>query len=127
MNLAELNADERLALVGLLMMIVFADGHVSEDEGDEVQELIDAFGEGGYRAAVDGFEERFADAEAFKRFLAGVERQEARELIYGTALGYASTDAIVGEEAALLDWLAKRWGIEVKVEEEAPAEDDTTA
>jgi hypothetical protein len=125
MELGELNADERIALVGLVMAVVVSDGRVSEDEQDEVAELGEAFGEAGYRAAVDAFETRFADEQAFKQFLRGITRPEARELIFGTVLEGASADAIAGHESELLSWVGKTWGIEVTVEEPLDDEDKT--
>lgn len=117
MELEDLNADERIALVGLVREVVMADSQVSEDEIDEVAEIVDAFGEEGYQAAVEAFDARFADEESFRRFLATITRQEARELIYGTVLQGAAADAIEGGESELLSWLADVWKIEVQVED----------
>ena len=117
MELEDLNADERVALVGLVREVVLADSKISEDEIDEVAEIVDAFGEEGYEAAVDGFDARFSDEESFRRFLATITRQEARELIYGTVLQGAAADAIEGGESELLSWLADVWKIEVHVED----------
>ena len=117
MELKDLNGDERTALVGLVREVVMADGNVSEDEIDEVDEIVDAFGEEGYQAALDAFEARFTDEEGFRRFLSGISRQEARELIYGTVLQGAAADAIEGGESELLSWLADVWKIEVHIED----------
>jgi len=115
MELKDLNGDERTALVGLVREVVMADGNVSEDEMDEVGEIVDAFGEQGYQAALDSFEARFSDEESFRKFLSGISRQEARDLIYGTVLQGAAADAIEGGESELLSWLANTWKIEMKV------------
>jgi hypothetical protein len=123
MELGELDADERIALVGLVKAVLMADGRVSEEEHDEVALLVDAFGEAGYRTALDAFESRFPDEGSFRQFLAGLIRQDARELIYGTILEGASADAIAGQESELLAWLGRVWGIEVKVEEPPDDED----
>jgi hypothetical protein len=117
MELKDLNGDERTALVGLVREVVMAEGNVSEDEIDEVADIVDAFGEEGYQAAVDAFDARFSDEEGFRTFLATIKRQEARELIYGTVLQGAAADAIEGGESELLSWLADTWQIEVHVEE----------
>ena len=45
MELADLNQDERTALVGLMKLIVMSDGEVSEDEIEHVEVLVGAFGE----------------------------------------------------------------------------------
>jgi len=117
MELQELNGDERTALVGLMREVVMSDANLSDDEIDEVAEIVDAFGEEGYQAALDAFEARFSDEDSFRRFLATITRQEARELIYGTVLQGAAADAIEGGESELLTWLADTWKIEVHIEE----------
>jgi hypothetical protein len=125
MELKDLNGDERTALVGLVRAVVMADSQVSDDELEEVEDIVDAFGEEGYQAALDAFEGRFADEEAFRKFLGGIVRQDARELIYGTVLQGAAADAIEGGESELLSWLAEAWKIELQVQ--APEEDEETS
>jgi hypothetical protein len=115
MELTELNPDERIALVGLVKAVVLADGQVSEDEMEEVQEIVDAFGDEAYRGYLDAFEARFADEPSFQQFLKTIERQEARELIYGTILAGAAADAIEGHESELLSWLADAWNVEITI------------
>ena len=117
MDLKDLNGDERTALVGLMREVVMSDANLSEDEIDEVADIVDAIGEEGYQAALDAFEARVSDEDRFKRFLATIKRQEARELIYGTVLQGAAADAIEGGESELLSWLADVWEIEVQIED----------
>jgi len=117
MELTDLNADERTALVGLVKAVVLADHHVSEDELDEVQEIVDAFGADTYRTYLDSFDARFPDEESFKKFLKTITRQDARDLIYGTILAGAAADAIEGGESELLSWLADTWNVQVTFEE----------
>jgi hypothetical protein len=117
MELSELNADERIALVGLIKDVVLSAGRPSEDEIEEVEDVVDSFGEGVYQETLDAFEARFSDEEAFKSFLLTIRRQDARDLIYGTILQGAASDAIEGHESDLLSWLAKVWSIEVSTEE----------
>jgi hypothetical protein len=120
MELRDLNQDERTALVGLMKLTVMSDGNVSEDELEFVEELVDAFGEDGYRSTLDAFDRRFSDVEGFKAFLktAGAGRQDSRELIFGTVLEAAGTEGIEGPEADLLDWLAREWNIKIQIEDE---------
>jgi hypothetical protein len=118
MELEDLNQDERTALVGLMKLTVMSDGNVSEEELEYVEDLVDAFGEDGYESTLDAFEKRFADAESFKTFLGKIGRQDARELIFGTVLEAAGSEAIEGSEAELLDWLAKTWDIKIEIEDE---------
>jgi hypothetical protein len=118
MELEDLNADERTALVGLMKLVVMSDGEVAEDEVEHVEELVDVFGQEGYEAALETFEKRFADEPSFRKFLAGIERQEARELIFGTVLEGADEGAIEGTEASLLDWLSKLWNVKIEIADE---------
>jgi hypothetical protein len=118
MELNELNQDERTALVGLMKATVMSDGNVSEEELEYVEDLVDAFGEDAYEGTLDAFEKRFTDIESFKKFLAQIGRQDARELIFGTVLEAAGSEAIEGNEADLLDWLAKTWDIKIEIEDE---------
>ena len=124
MDLKELNGDERTALVGLMREVVMSDANLTDDELDEVADIVDAFGEEGYQAALDAFEARFSDEDAFRRFLATITRQEARELIYGTVLQGAAADAIEGGESELLTWLADIWKVEVHIEDLPGGGDD---
>jgi hypothetical protein len=117
MELEELNQDERTALVGLMKLTVMSDGNVSEEELESVEDLVDAFGEDAYESTLDAFEKRFTDGESFKVFLSKVGRQDARELIFGTVLEAAGSEAIEGREAELLDWLAKAWDIKIEIED----------
>ena len=121
MELEELNQDERTALVGLMKLTVMSDGNVSEEELESVEDLVDAFGEDVYESTLDAFEKRFSDGEAFKTFLTKIGRQDARELIFGTVLEAAGSEAIEGREAELLDWLAKAWDIKIEIEDEPTA------
>jgi len=120
MELADLNQDERTALVGLMKFAVMSDGSVSEEELEYVEDLVDAFGEEGYQTTLDAFEKRFSDEDGFKRFLktVGTGRQDARELIFGTVLEAAGSEAIEGDEAELLDWLGQTWDIKIEIEDE---------
>jgi uncharacterized tellurite resistance protein B-like protein len=118
MELEDLNQDERTALVGLMKLTVMSDGNVSEEELESVEDLVDAFGEAAYESTLDAFEKRFSNAESFKAFLTKLGRQDARELIFGTVLEAAGSEAIEGGEAELLDWLAKTWDIKIEIEDE---------
>ena len=121
MELADLNKDEQIALAGLLEFVVLASGHVTEDEQAEIDAIVDALGEKNYRAAMEEVDKRFSDEETLRSFLHKIDRQEAREVIYGTIIEAAMTDTVEGRENALLTWLAQRWNVEVKYE--PPADD----
>ena len=117
MELADLNQDERIALAGLLEFVVLASGHVTEDEQNEIDSIVEALGEESFRKAMDEVDKRFADEKALRVFLSTIDRQEVREVIYGTVIEAAMADTVEGRESALLDWLAKEWKVEVTYEE----------
>jgi hypothetical protein len=117
MELADLNQDERIALAGLLEFVVLASGHVTEDEQNEIDSIVEALGEESFRKAMDEVDKRFADEKTLRAFLSTIERQEVREVIYGTVMEAAMADSVEGRESALLDWLAKEWKVEVTYEE----------
>jgi hypothetical protein len=116
MELADLNRDEQIALAGLLEFVVLASGHVTEDEQNEIDTIVEALGEDKYRAAVQEVDRRFEDEHAMRTFLGTITRQEAREVIYGTVMEAAMADSVEGRESALLEWLAAEWKLEVSYE-----------
>jgi hypothetical protein len=125
MELADLNKDEQIALAGLLEFVVLASGHVTEDEEQEIDAIVEALGEENYRVAVEEVDKRFKDEDSMRGFLSTIDRQEAREVIYGTVIEAAMTDTMEGRENALLTWLAGEWKVEVTYEE-PPANVETT-
>jgi hypothetical protein len=118
MELPDLNQDERTALVGLMKMIVMSDNEVSEDELEHVEGLVAAFGEDGYQRTLDAFENRFHDEASFRKFLQGIGRQDARDLIFGTVLEGADEGALDDTETSLLDWLAETWNVKIEIQDE---------
>ncbi len=117
MELADLNQNEQIALAGLLEFVVLASGHVTEDEQNEIDTIVEALGEEKYRKAVEEVDKRFPDEKAFRKFLSAIEREDARELIYGVVIEAAMADTVEGRESALLEWLAEEWDVEVTYEE----------
>lgn len=125
MELSELNKNEQIALAGLLEFVVLASGHVTEDEELEIDAIVEALGEDSYRVAVEEVDKRFKDETELRAFLSKIDRQEAREVIYGSVMEAAMTDTVEGRESELLDWLAKEWNIEITYDE-PPASEEMT-
>lgn len=111
MQLTDLDSDERLALVALSRVVVRADGAVSPTEGKAIKGLADALGPAAFRELFAQATELFPDEAQLRPFLAMVERQEARELIFDTVLTLAAADEISQEEGPLLAWLEETWKI----------------
>lgn len=115
MELRDLNHDERLSLVALLAEVVESDSSGSEAEANAIDRVVEAFGEDEYRRLVEEVDSRFTDEASFKTFLAGIGRQEARELIYGTVLETATANTVSTSESDVLDWLARTWNVRVEI------------
>jgi hypothetical protein len=69
-------------------------------------------GEATYRRLFAKAAESFPDQAALQGFLAGIERPEARTLIYETILALAAADSISAEEEPLIVWLHEAWQIQ---------------
>jgi hypothetical protein len=117
MELNQLTAEERVGLVALLEFVIESNGRVSEDEADRIDAVIGVIGEDAYRQAAAEVDRRFAGEEELRAFLPTITRQEARELIYGTALEAATSDAVDAHESQLLEWLAGVWQISTQIDE----------
>ncbi len=113
MTLAELSDSERLALAGLIRLIVKADRNYSAGEADELAELADEIGADQFWAAMDRAASTFETSEQVRRSAAEVSRMDAKELIYGALLDIARNDAMSRSENELLEWLANTWGLEI--------------
>lgn len=117
MELNELTAEEQVALVALLELVIESNARVSEEEADRIDAVVGAIGEDAYRSAAAEVDRRFDDEQAVRAFVPSITRQEARELIYGTVFEAAITDAVDSHESDLLEWLAGVWNIETQTEE----------
>jgi hypothetical protein len=90
-----------------------ADKTVSEPEQVVLADIVETVGEEMYRTVLEEADDRFADLDALKAFLEGINSQDARELIYGTAWQEAvATPSVNHDESELLSWLASTWGIQ---------------
>src|SRR5262245_20159450 len=116
MELRDLDHDERLALVALVAMVLESNRTVTEGEIAEIDRVVGELGDDEYRRLVDEVDRRFSTEEDLKAFLPAIVRQDARELIYGTALGAAIGDGVDVRESALFDWLGKLWNVRVQVD-----------
>ena len=112
MNLNDLLPEESLALVALSRAVVRADGAVTALEGEAIAVLAAEIGEATYRRLFGKAAESFPDEAALKKFLVGIERAEARALIYESVLALAGVDSISAEEESLVGWLQEAWEIQ---------------
>ena len=119
LQLTDLTAEERVALVTLLELVAEADQYVTDDEAKAVNRVIKTLGRKAYEEAVAEADRRFQDPAERRRFLeTAIARQEARELIFETVLEVALADAPVRAETEILDWLRRTWNITMRVVKE---------
>ncbi len=115
MELVDLNQDERLALVALIEATAQADRKVSDEEEGVLEEVVEALGPDAYQQVVEQADQQFTGENDLKVFLRGIDRPEAREIIYGTVLELAMAEVVTGHEPALLSWLAETWQLESSI------------
>jgi hypothetical protein len=120
MELRELDHDERLALVALLELVLESDRRTVDGEVAELDKVIDALGREEWQQFIAEVDRRFPTEVELQAFLPSIVRQDARDLIYGTALDTAIEDAVDMFESQLLDWLAKLWNVRVEFEDDDP-------
>ena len=113
MNISELSAEERVALMGLLKLTVSADHEMSPGESNELLRIADEMGRPNFIEARKDAQDQFKSLDDIKAALAAVTRVEARNQIYRAALEVAKPDDIVEDEAFILRWVAETWGLSV--------------
>jgi hypothetical protein len=112
MNLNDLLPEESLALVALSRAVARADGAITPLEGQAIAVIAAELGEATYRKLFARAAESFPDEAALKKFLASIERPEARSVIYESILALAAVDSISAEEEPLMVWLREAWEIQ---------------
>jgi hypothetical protein len=112
MYLSDLLPEESLALVALSRAVARADGAVTALEGQAIAVMAAELGEATYRKLFAKAAASFLDEAALKKFLASIERPEARALIYESILALAGVDSISAEEEGLMGWLQEAWEIQ---------------
>jgi hypothetical protein len=106
--------------------VLESDRNPTDGEVAEIDRVIDALGRDEYQQLVTEVDRRFPTEVELQAFLPTIVRQEARDLIYGTALDTAIEDAVDVWESQRLDWLAKLWNVRVEFEDDDPGDDAGT-
>ncbi|OGU13260.1 MAG: hypothetical protein A2X61_03720 [Ignavibacteria bacterium GWB2_35_12] len=115
MEINQFTKDEKLALVGLIEHLLMADNVVSYEETEALRNVVSELGEHDYRSLIHDYKSIIENIDSFKQFLMNIERQEAREVIYGTLFEIAEADFFDENESELLDWLAKEWDLDISI------------
>jgi hypothetical protein len=110
MTLDDMTQPEQVVLLALVGLMARMDGSVSQDELELLEQIADEIGEERFEGARDAAA-ALDDGAAILRAAAGVERPEAREVIYELVYGIAVRDTIAPSEAKMLNDLAMLWGL----------------
>ena len=112
MKMSDLTAAERLALGGLVRLLVRADGDFTEAEEETVNRIGEELGGAGmlWAAVSDSAQALRTDEEARRAGLA-IERPEVRALVLAVLGRIARSDALAPSEEGILLALQSRWGV----------------
>lgn len=116
MTLDDLSQPEQVVLLSLVGLMARMDGSVSQEELEVLEQIADEIGKERFDAARDAAAS-LSDGAAILRAATNIERAEAREVIFELVYGIAVRDTIADSEAAMLNELAKVWGLPQRVGE----------
>ena len=111
MDVSGLSESEQVVLLSLVGLLARVDGRLSQTEMSTLEQLRRAITEerfGHVRDAAAALE----DGAAIMKAAQGIERTEAREVIFGVLYEMAIPDTIAPAEVEILEELAKLWGLE---------------
>lgn len=111
MELKDLNAAERVALVALVHRCVLSDNSLSVTENEDLGLLASAMGEDSYQAVAEVANSHIQNLDKLREVLDAVTNPEARELIYGTLMEIAIDETVGPGESELLDLVGEVWGL----------------
>ncbi|AKF09604.1 hypothetical protein [Sandaracinus amylolyticus] len=110
MQLQDLTAEEKLALGGLVRLIVRADGSFSDLEEARIDRIGDELGgRDAFWKVISDSAQAFPDEQGIRTATLKVTRPEARELILGVLAGIAAADTISPSEMGLIDAVRAAW------------------
>ncbi|MBC7170780.1 MAG: hypothetical protein H5U40_00045 [Polyangiaceae bacterium] len=111
MTLADLEDDEKLALVALLRFMVRIDGVFSPNEVQALTALSKEIGSAEFWAAMREAQQRIVGAEDLVQVVESVERREVQEWIHATLARMAAIDGLGEAESELLEWVEETWAL----------------
>lgn len=115
MKLDDMTEPEKTALGTLARLVVALDGEYSLSESTQLQAAAAELGEEEFWRVVRDAGRQHHSEEIVTTQAAAVERQEARETIYGVLFNIAAAGSIVNREGHLLDQLATAWRLETEI------------
>lgn len=115
MDLAELNEEERVALVALIVQMVGADSGRSPEEMAEFRAIAEEMGRRAFDDAL-GAALRVAGREQAIELARGTfVRPEVRELVHTVLVDLASADFVSDEERGLIREVAAAIGVQTRL------------
>lgn len=112
MRIDELESHERLAMGGLIRVLIRLDGDFSEEEEARMNEVADAVGGRDLLwKAISDSAQALRDDDAVREAAKKVGREEARRFVLDVLTDIARAGTITAEEQKLLDWLESAWGL----------------
>ncbi len=111
MKLSDMTASEKQALGTLVRVIVTLDGEYSLEESTQLQQAATELGEDEFWDLIRKTGRQHHTEEIVQAQAREVERQEAREMIYGVLFSIAAAGSIVSQEGHLLDQLSATWDL----------------
>ena len=111
MEIGELNRDERVALMGLLKLMIQADSEMSDEEGRELNRIAAMMGPELWKETKKAAMESLKNADDIRQQASRVTRPAARQLIYDLVFDMALPGSVVDSEKQELDWLVELWEI----------------
>lgn len=109
MLLSDLQEHEQIAFVGLVRLVVRADGEFSPSEVSAVTHLAKDVGSAEFWRLMSHAQQHLENADDVLSVVERVERVEVREWIYGVLMGLSAVDGMAEEESQVLDWVMETW------------------
>jgi len=105
----ELTEIERIALAGLVRLMVRMDGEFSPQEVKAVSSLAREVGATSFWSLMN--EVQTLEMDELAQVIGEVKRDEVRDWMYGVLVGLAAVDGLDESESELLDWLMEAWSM----------------
>ena len=115
MNLQDLNEDERVTLLGLVVLMIDADNSRSTAEMTEFREIAAEMGRKEFDDAFRMVTSKGLGRDEILERAHQVDRKDAREIMHTVLVDLAATDFVSDDERELIRQVAAIWGIQTRV------------
>jgi uncharacterized tellurite resistance protein B-like protein len=101
-----------MAFVGLVRVMVRADGRMTDEEMDALSQLAAEVGPRAFWEAMRSAQESLPHPEDVYQAAAQIQRPAVRAWVHSVLLGISVSDGMDDTEATMLDRVLELWGIE---------------